>query len=174
MKNSFMRFVLVGLIWLVIVGGLWFYVQNRDARLGKLESTQVVDLRVDRSFSLQITSTFSSEPDPFALSTGDNSGERNLLIKLNGSMLELPPGDLSRGQTVTLTDIQGVLQGNNELFVKASPPVSESMLNHGIRLQLFEGLTGIVDQTVWGDGGALVSGSVSFSYQDQEGDQHDH
>lgn len=174
MKKSIQRFLLVGLIWLVIVGGLWWYVTHRDARLAQRGGAQPLELSVARTFSLKITSTFATEQDPFALSTDPESSGETVLIKLNGRSLQLPAGQLLRGRPLSIADLQGVLSGHNELYVKARPPLSENMLEHGLRLELFEGATKIIDQTVWRDGGSLVSGSVSFSYQDQEDDQHDH
>lgn len=165
-----MRFFLVITIWVVIVGGLWSYIAHRDGK--RLEATaQVpVNLSIEGSFSIELTPTFSTEDDPFALTTTDTPPS-SLEVKLNGMALALDTQEILRGKTIRLDTLTGMLTGHNEIYIRASPPLSENALEHGVRLKVFENNTIIVDETLWAEQGALVSGTISFSHlQKEEGD----
>jgi len=168
-----MRFLLVVAIWVGIVGGLWGYISSRDSRREQVLAASPVNLSVEGQFALEITPTFSSEEDPFALKTADSSGSA-FEVKLNGRAIETSSLELLRGQTIRLKHLDGILAGHNEIYVYASPPVSENSLEHGIRVKFFNDNVLIVDQTIWADQGALVSGTVSFSQPQNEEGSHDH
>lgn len=168
-----MRFVLSILIWLILVGGLWVYTSKRDASKPQAANAASIDLSVQGVFSIEITPTFSTEKDPFALTT-DDTASSTLELKLNGTSIALPFDDLQRGKTVVLENIAGLLMGHNEIYLKASPPLSENALEHGIRIKVSEKDNLIADKTIWSSPGALVSGTVSFNHlaEKKDGDEH--
>lgn len=168
-----MRFLLVVTIWVVIVGGLWSYISNRDARRQHITAKTPVDLSVEGQFAIEVTPTFSIEDDPFALTTSDSSVPP-LELKLNGKAIDINGLEVLRGQSIRFEDVVGVLAGHNEIYVTASPPISENTLEQGIRVKLYEDRTLVVDQTIWTDQGALVSGTISFSHSQNEEGSHDH
>lgn len=168
-----MRFLLVIAVWLVIVGGLWNYISHRDERRLQITAEAPMDLSVEGRFIIEVTSTFSTEDDPFALTSSDTAAQP-LELKLNGTEIELAAQQVLRGQTIRHEDVAGVLSGHNEIYVTASPPVSENTLEHGIRIKLFEDTTLLVDHTVWAEQGALVSGTISFNHLQNEEVKHDH
>lgn len=168
-----MRFLLVVTIWVVIVGGLWSYISHRDARRQQITANTPVDLSVEGQFAIEVTSTFSTEDDPFALTTSD-SNSPPFEIKINGTTIDMNASEVLRGQTIRHENVDGVLAGHNEIYVTASPPLSENTLEHGIRVKLYEDSTLVVDKTVWANQGALVSGTISFSHSQQEEGNHDH
>ncbi len=164
-----MRFFLVVVIWVVIVGGLWGYVLQRDSRRLQPSVQTQADLSVAKSFAVEITPTFSIEKDPFALTTTDEP-VLSLEIRLNGNTLSLPSEELLRGQTVRIDRVTGIQAGYNEILINASPPLQESSLEHGVRVKLIEGDSIEVDETLWAAQGALVSGTISFDYVPKEGE----
>ena len=168
-----MRFFLVALIWVVIVGGLWGYISKRDARRLQAAPVELIDLSVSGNFAIEITPTFSTEQDPFALTTSQTETQP-VDISLNGSPLVLPTQEIVRGEMIRLDSVPGVLAGHNEIYLSASPPLSENNLEQGVRIKVYEDSTLLVDDTVWAEQGALVSGTVSFSLKRQEGDDHAH
>ena len=168
-----MRFLLVIIIWVVIVGGLWSYVSYRDGQRLQATTREPINLEVEGKFAIEITPTFSTEKDPFALTTTAEAPS-SLQIKLNGMELSLETDELLRGQTVRLDNVSGMLAGHNEIYINATPPLSESSLEHGIRLKLFENNAIVVDKTLWASQGALVSGTISFSHLEKEKGDHDH
>jgi len=168
-----MRFLLVVIIWIVIVGGLWSYVSHRDAKRQLIVAKTPIDLTVEGQFILEVTPTFSTEDDPFALTTSDGNASP-FEVKLNGVEIAVNSPELQRGQSIRHEKVVGVLTGHNEIYVNASPPLSENDLEHGIRVKLFQNNTLVVDKTVWADQGALVSGTISFNYSETEEASHDH
>ncbi len=168
-----MRFLLCLVIWIVIVGGLWGYTWLRDARLPEGPSPVQAVEHVDGEYLLEITPTFSVEKDPFALDSGPQS-DALLTLNLNGRGLDLPEGEVLRGKRIRISKLRGLQAGSNEIYVKASPPMAESMMDHGLRVRLLDREFVIVDNTVWGDRGALVSGTIRFRLTSHEDDDHDH
>ena len=168
-----MRFFLVGIIWIVIVGGLWSYISHRDARRELIVAGTPIDMTVEGSFALEITPTFSSEDDPFALTTSDGDASP-FEVRLNGVPLDIASTLLRRGETIRHDNVTGVLSGHNAIYVTASPPMSENRLEHGIRIKFYQDTTSLVDATVWADQGALVSGTVSFNHTETGETNNDH
>lgn len=168
-----MRFLMVVAIWIVIVGGLWNYISQRDAKRELIVAATPIDLSDDGQYTLEITPTFSTEDDPFALTTSDNTAS-SFEVKLNGNALDMSVLEFQRGETIRNAKVGGVLTGHNEIYVNASPPLSENTLEHGIRVKFYQDNTLIVDRTVWADQGALVSGTISFNHSRTEEASHDH
>ena len=168
-----MRFLLVAAIWVVIVGGLWTYVAQRDHKREQIVAPVAADISVDQLFTIEVTPTFSIEEDPFALTTS-TTDESSLELKLNGMTVEFDQSGIMRGQVIRLENVDGVLAGHNEIYVSASPPISESSMEHGIRVKLFDGSSLLVDETVWAEQGARVSGSVSYNHSQPQEASHDH
>jgi len=168
-----MRFLLVVVIWIVIVGGLWNYISHRDAKRELIVSATPIDLTVEGQFALEITPTFSTEDDPFALTTSENISS-SFEVKLNGNALDMSALEFQRGETIRNGKVTGVLTGHNEIYVNASPPLSENTLEHGLRVKFYQDDTLLLDRTVWADQGTLVSGTISFNHSQNEEVSHDH
>ena len=146
------------------MGGLWLYTSQRDAGIAQV-SREVKQANLARGdFAIELTTTFSSEADPFALQTGKQEAG-GIELRLNGSKLHLPVEQPQRGETVHLTAVQGVVSGHNEIFVQASPPLAEAHLDHGLRLRLLADGSPIADHTFWSESGANIANSFSFTYQ---------
>lgn len=156
-----MRFLLCIIIWVVFVGGLYLYVEQRD-RSFVTESVAVAAVEKSKQrISIELTPTFSVEDDPFALQTEAKKAPFDLSV--NGIAVDIADLPINRGQTLFIRDLEVELGDHNEVFIKASPPVAESHMTHGIRLRLLGGDRVLVDQTIWSSGGGLVSGSVAFA-----------
>ncbi len=167
-----MRFLLVVAIWMVIVGGLWTYVAQRDQKREMIKPPVAADISVDGQFSIEVTPTFSIEDDPFALTTSPTDSA-SLEVRLNGMTIDVGQSEILRGQVIRMDGVDGVLAGHNEIYVSASPPVSESGMEHGIRVKFFDASSLLVDETVWAEQGGRVSGSVSYHHSQPEEDSHD-
>lgn len=167
-----MRFFLVVSIWIVFIGGLWLYVWKRDASI--VASTDVIRVEAvdDRAYSVELTPTFSAEADPFALDDGASS--QAIELQLNGNTIDLSGFEFSRGQNVTIEKLSEVLMGHNELFLKASPPVSDVSINHGVRIRFLEDDSALLDETIWNNQGSLISGTINFKIESESEAAHDH
>ncbi|WP_321496079.1 hypothetical protein [uncultured Desulfobacter sp.] len=167
-----MRFLLGILIWVAMVGSVWLYTAARDARLpGEPARAKAVTV-VQADFILSLTPTFSTQKDPFALDTGDESTS-DLVIRLNGKNIDLPSPDMARGQELRISRLPALLPGFNEVYINAGPPVSESTLFHGIRVKLTLNGASMVDKTIWAGHGERVAGTVGFTLDPEKESGHD-
>ena len=167
-----MRFILVALLWLVILGGLRQYFAE-DQSKAVVPSVSSAPARATGIYRLALTPTFSVEPDPFALQT-DAVKDTGVILRINGQPLSLGDNTLRAGKVLLLEGLSGVNQGNNDIFVQASPPVGESGRSQGLRVQLFVDETALLDTTLWSAEGALVSGTVPFAVPVSKEAAHDH
>ncbi len=167
-----MRFLLCLVIWIVFVGGLYAYTEQRDSGIAPDRAAVVVEEKVQERLSIELTPTFSVEEDPFALQTQQQTGPFEL--RLNGVAVDIADLPISRGQTLFIRDLDAALGEHNEIFIKASPPVSESSLTHGVRLRLLAQDRVLADQTIWSSGGGLVSGTIPFGVKESPETDHDH
>ena len=112
-------------------------------------------------YALEITPTFSPEPDPFALQ-GDPDASATLVVRLGERELFRSERALPAGKTVSVPAVAGLVVGHNELYLQASPPLSEALMDHAVRVRLLQGNREIFDQTLWGSSGAKVTGTIPF------------
>lgn len=168
-----MRFLLAAIIWLTLIGGLYGYTTGRDR--GR-ENDQVADVQVKAvrgTYSISVTATFSSERDPFALQ-GDQQESGGFELWLNGRRMERAKGDLEPGLRLLFPIAEGMVEGGNEVYVKASPPVSVEMEEYALRLQLLESGSVLKDTTFWGSNGATITGTMTVELGKGEEDEHGH
>ncbi len=160
-----MRFIISALIWLILIGGLSFYIQQRDSRVIPAAQAQMTVKLEAAAFALEITPTFGAEADPFALL---DEGQRpaTLLVRLAGQEIYRGEQPLTRGATLRIEPLQGLVVGSNELFFEASPAFEESHLNHALRVRLLRGGVMQLDETLWSEAGAKVSGTIDFTLED--------
>jgi hypothetical protein len=168
-----MRFLFSIFLWVFIVGGLWWYTWQRDnTRENRVIEEQVIAL-VMEEYSLELTPTFSVEEDPFAL-TLDEQKSLPLEVRVNGVLIDIGKQPIRRGETLHLEKVKHFTQGSNELHLKASPPVAEGGIDHGLRVRVVQAGAEIVDKTIWSSKGSLVSGTVSFRLETAKEEEHDH
>lgn len=166
-----MRFILTVVIWVVIVGGLWTYSRQREIAEAGIVREKPVITAIEEKYTLRLTPTFSVEKDPFALQVEGETG-MGVDLRLNGSPVEVAADSLQRGIPWVLESVDGLVVGHNEIYLQASPPLVESEREHGVRVQLVKGGQAVVDRTVWGEQGALVSGTIHFELH-TTGDNHE-
>lgn len=162
-----MRFVLVILIWILIVGGLGSYFSHRDRGQPLHPAASVESIAAAEIYDLIITPTFGVEADPFALDA-DAAMENAFLVQLNGQKILIATETFQRGVQVSQKSLKDLKQGINEIYIKASPPMAESHLEHGVRVVLTREDEPIVDQTIWSSSGGVVSGTVTFELEEAE------
>ncbi len=168
-----MRFFLTILIWIVIIGGLFVYSRQRNSIEAGIQIQNPATREAVDVYALQITPTFSIEKDPFALQTEEEAAS-GVELRLNGASLSVTAENLQRGIPWKLENVAGVVVGNNEIYVQASPPLFESHQEHGVRVQLLKSGTVIVDRTIWSNQGSLVSGTIHFQVKEEAHEEHVH
>ena len=168
-----MRFIMVALIWLILIGGLSFYIQQRDSRIIPKAQAQISVELDSAAFALEVTPTFGAEADPFAL-LDEGQSPATLVVRLGGQDIYRGEQPLARGETLRIEPLQGLVVGNNELFFDASPAFEESHLTHALRVRLLRGGVTQLDRTLWSEAGAKVSGTIDFTLEEAAETDHDH
>ncbi|HEY5672184.1 MAG TPA: hypothetical protein VIR78_00595 [Malonomonas sp.] len=168
-----MRFILTALIWLVVIGGLSFYIHQRDARIIPQAQAQISVAMTAADYLLEVTPTFGAEVDPFAL-LDEGQAPATLLVRLGGQNLYRGEEPLARGEILQIEPVSGLVEGNNELYFEASPPFEEAHLNHALRVRLLRGGVVQLDQTLWAEAGGKVSGTVLFQLEPSAEAGNDH
>jgi hypothetical protein len=170
MRYQTVRPAFAVIIWVLLIGGLTVYMQSRDtAAVGvtyKLHSAEGI-------FALQITTTFAVEPDPFALRTGQNEASA-LLVKLNGNEILRRTDRVQAGTPIRLEPVPGLIDGRNEFYLEANPPVGLANLSYAVRVQLFRDEQLIADRSLWSEPGSRIASAfqVSVAKDLKEKDAH--
>ena len=155
-----MKFALVAVIWLILVGGLSLYTFERDRRQPPPVAAETVPEAPMEAHTLEITPGFATAADPFALRS-DPAAAATLLVRVAGRELYRSDKPLPAGVTLTVHPVPGLVLGHNEIYLRAVPPQGEA-LDHAVRVRLLRGGRVVLDQTLWGEKGAVVSGTLPF------------
>jgi hypothetical protein len=166
-----MRFALAAFAWLLMLGGLSLYIYQRDRHTPAAIQAPVQQAVATEDFTLEITPTFSPEPDPFALQ-GEESTAAPLVVRTADREL-FRAESLEPGVPVRVHPLRGLVEGRNEIYLQAQPPVGEAGRNHAVRVRLLQGSQVVVDETLWRAGGANVAGTIPFTLAAAE-NHHDH
>ena len=155
-----MRFALVALIWLVLVGGLALYTYERERRQPPDLAALVTREAPAEAYTLEITPSFATAADPFALQ-GEAEAGATVLVRLGERELFRRDKPIAAGVTVSVHPVAGLVVGLNEIYLRAVPPLGYP-LDHAVRARLLQGGRVLLDQTLWGEKGAIVSGTIPF------------
>jgi hypothetical protein len=167
-----MRFFLTALIWLIMFGGLSLYIYQRDRHAPEPIQAPVRQAVAGEDFTLEITPTFSPEADPFALQ-GNTEAGASLLVRTAEQVLFRGEA-LEPGVPVRVNPVPGLIEGRNELYLQAQPPLGESSRDHAVRVRLLQDSRVVVDETLWGRSGANVAGTMPFTLAEMAEEHHDH
>lgn len=150
-----MRFFLVLIIWIAFVGGVSLYVAKREA-VQPVAEPKVAP--AGSNFALEVTTSFDVAPDPFALEETDPAG-----IVIRGGGRDLARRDrLEAGTTLRIEPVPGLIEGRNELYVEASPPLSEANRPHALRVRVLRGGAVVAERIVWAEPGSRVASTLVF------------
>lgn len=169
-----MRVLLAIFLWISIVGGLALYMQARPVtpQSVKGESSRTVD-----GYSLELATTCDLEPDPFALKTETASAPPTLLVRINGKDAVRLEGPLASGKPFRFEPIPYLMEGTNELFVTASPPISQWFRVHALRVIVHQGSRIVEERSFWTEGGARIVGAFFLDIKQAgqlQGREHGH
>jgi hypothetical protein len=156
-----------------MLGGLSLYIYQRDRHAPVPVQAPVTHEVSSQDFILEITPTFSPELDPFALQ-GDAGDATSLVVRTAQRELFRAEGGLERGVPIRVQPVRGLVEGRNELYLQAQPPVGEAHRDHAVRVRLLWGNREIFDETLWGLKGANVTGTIPFTLTATVEDAHDH
>jgi hypothetical protein len=153
-------------IWIALVGGLGLYMSTRPVpeELPAYERSQA-----EGAFSLEITTSFTAAPDPFALRTEEAPEATSLIIQLNGKEVFRSTGRLDAGRTIEMKPLRGLVIGENEFYIEANPTLEQAMHAHALRIRLLRGAETLAERTFWSGEGVRLATVFSVTIQASEG-----
>lgn len=167
-----MRFFLVAAIWLVLIGGLALYTYQRERLQPPPVAVEALREAPMEELTLELTPSFTTAADPFALK-GEPAASATLLVRAAERELFRSDKPLPAGVTQTLHPVPGLVVGLNEIYVRAVPQQGEA-LDHALRVRVRQGGKVLLDQTLWGEKGALVTGALPFELKEGGEGSHGH
>ena len=157
-----MRITLSLFVWLVFVGGLVLYMQTRGVTL-QATGPGVEIQAAEGNYGLEITTTFTVEPDPFGLQTDEGEEQPALVVKLGEREILRKTDILEAGIPLRVEPLQGLVEGTNEIYLEASPPLEQIDKSNGVRVQVFQGGQSIAEHTFWSVSGQKVADTMRFT-----------
>jgi hypothetical protein len=162
------RILLAVLIWIVFLGGLGFYTQQREGAVPPPVREENRTAGVD-GLSLEVVATFDIAPDAFGLRAGEPSP--SLLVRLGGREVLQETGEIPAGTRIGIAPLTGALPGLNEIYLEARPPVA---LDSGaVRVQLLREGIPLAEDTFWASSGRLAAGTFRFTLPSSGGEVSD-
>lgn len=148
-------------IWVVLAGGLSVYMRHRDANPVKRPAGRAVTA-ARAAYVLELTPAFAAAPDPFAL-LPDGGKAPALSARLRGKDVVVKTEGVPAGVPIVVDSLPGVIEGDNEIVVAASPPVEETPRRHFLQARVLRNGVPIASETFWADGFARVDGVLRFT-----------
>jgi hypothetical protein len=173
-----MRIFVTVIVWVVFIGGLTLYMKHRDS-VDYLEDNFHEFKMVEKLYTLEVTPSFILESDPFALTIDRQDSPPALLVVRLGDHEILKVDDpLTISETFTVEPLDGLVVGENEIYVEASPSVDHFTTQNALRVRIIENGYPLAEKTIWSPPGAKVSGTFQFTLKTDNnnfsGDNHDH
>lgn len=132
-------------------------------------------------YSLEVTPSFSTEHNPFALDVGDGDGDgdvdaASMSVSLGKRVLLAKSGSIVAGEVVRVDAIEGIAVGMNELLLKVPVPLDKLSRSHAVRIRILRDGVQVADETLWSEPGQPVSGKVTLEVAAAEEveEPHDH
>jgi hypothetical protein len=142
------------LIWIVLVGGFTLYVNTREP----VKTVQAVGPRTaEGAYVLEITPSFAPEPDPFALRAERETEAPAVVLTVNGKEALRIGHRIEPGIPIRVEPVPGLVQGDNELFIEANPPLTATRMAHAVRVRLLHGERTIGDRSFWSEPGSRIA-----------------
>jgi hypothetical protein len=169
-----MRLVIAACIWLVLVGGLFTYMHERDT-VGVAEQYQ--PRRAVASYAIEITPTFSAEPDPFTLQSETGRKASAIILRLNGKEIPNLPENAEQGSPIFVNNVQGLVEGLNEFYLEAAPPVATGDRIHAIRVRVLRDGLPVAERSFWSGAGSKIAVTFPLEIElepQEKGHPHEH
>ena len=167
-----MRFILVLSICILFIGGLSLYMNQREVQVYQGTDIEPIE-EAEGKYSLELVTTFTLEPDPFAIMLDKSQSPPALVIKLRGLEILSVTEQLESGKPVIINPLEGLVTGENELFIEANPTLSD-LEENAVRIRIFENSNIISEQTFWTQSGGKIAQTMRFNLSKEEKAQHDH
>ncbi len=159
------------LIWVIGIGGLSLYMHTRQV-VGTQENAEMrVQRTPEGTFGLDITLSFTAQPDSFGIKTDETEKPTSLLVRLNGKEILRRHDEVAAGSPVLVEPVRGLVDGVNEFYVESSPPSGEAPRAQAVRLRCFRDGKELIEHTDWTEASGNISAAFSINLRtDPQGD----
>ena len=151
------------LIWVIGIGGLSLYMHEREV----VRAQENAEIRAQRTpegtFGLDITLSFTAQPDSFEVKTDETEKPTSLLVRLNGNEILRRHDEVAAGIPVLVEPVRGLVDGVNEFYVESSLPSGEAPRAQAVRLRCFRDGKELTENTYWTEAGANISAAFSIN-----------
>ena len=149
------------LIWIIGMGGLSLYMHTRE--VAQAQKTVEMNERSspEGTFGLDITLSFTAQPDSFEVKTDETEKPTSLLVRLNGKEILRRYDEVAAGIPVLVEPVRGLVDGVNEFYVESSPPSGEAPRAQAVRLRCFRDGKELTEHTYWTE--VCTNMSATFS-----------
>ena len=128
-------------------------------------------------YSIEVTPSFSTQRDPFALDLGEaEDAPATLKVSLGERIVLRQTGAIEAGETLRAEPVDGIRIGKNQLHLSVAVPEDKLTGSHAVRLRILRDGVQVADETVWSEPGQPVSGEVTLEVApfEQVEEPHDH
>ena len=152
-----MRPILALLVPIILLGGLQLSMELRPRATAP--TAAIAATTAAGKFTIEISLTFDAGPDEFALNATDAP---SLVVRLQGRELLRRTDAVEGGRPIQITDVQGLVEGANELYIEATPMDASRLQALALRVQVLRDGSPIATETLWAEPGESIRGSVAL------------
>jgi hypothetical protein len=166
------------LLWVIVLGGLNLYMKRFETSGSDAASSSRQRLaQVEAPYAMELTTTFSVESDPFALTAGVSKEPAGLVVQLQGHEVLRKGGEVEAGAPIVLNPVPGLVRGLNEFFVEANMPLDSIGRSYALRFRLMQAGSPVAEETFWSEGENRITGVLRVSLENDKengGPHHEH
>jgi hypothetical protein len=154
-----MKFILIGFIWMAIIGSVILYLGTREQPASHIGNESHP---AETAYDIEILTSFKLELDPFTEGKNLSSNKKNgtsLLILLNGSETVRETATHEEMKPILFRKMVPLKAGKNEIYVEAFSSDKDIGKNLFLRLRLLEGRSVKFEKTFWSDGENSIRGT---------------
>jgi hypothetical protein len=155
-----MRPALVLVLAFLILGGVKWFLGAHELPAG-VQGSGLQLIQASDEYAVELTLTFDVGPDEFSLEPVEDAP--SLLVQLNGGELLKETDRIAAVDSpILLNAVQGLVVGENEFYVQASPSGGDALAPRSIRIRVLQGGNVVADDSMWAEPGDLVQGTVKL------------
>lgn len=159
-----MRFMLILLIWVVIIGSVILYIETREETApGVISESQPEP----KTYNIELLASFPIEEDSFR-KNDEISRQPAITVLLNGKSVFNKAANLSGSMHFYYKRQLQFSDKKNEIYLEAHAPISYIGQNLALRLRILTGNTVIYEKTFWSDGDNSIYGTCIYEVKGDE------
>ncbi|MGO8878189.1 MAG: hypothetical protein ACLQMS_01580 [Desulfomonilaceae bacterium] len=145
------------------MGGLSLYMHTREVAQAQKTFEMNERSSPEGTFGLDITLSFTAQPDSFEVKTHETDKPTSLIVRLNGKEILRRYDEVAAGIPVLVEPVKGLVAGVNEFYVESSTPSGEAPRAQAVRLRCFQDGKELTEHTYWTEVCTNISATFSIN-----------